>query len=30
MGNTEGHVWDCDRCGQRQYAYHSCENRHCP
>jgi hypothetical protein len=25
-----GHVWDCDRCGQRQYSYHSCKNRHCP
>ena len=25
-----GHVLDCDRCGQRQYAYHSCKNRHCP
>ena len=25
-----GHVLDCDRCGQRQYSYHSCKNRHCP
>ena len=25
-----GHVSDCDRCGQRQYSYHSCKNRHCP
>ena len=25
-----GHVYDCDRCGHRQYAYHSCKNRHCP
>jgi hypothetical protein len=25
-----GHVSDCDHCGQRQYSYHSCKNRHCP
>jgi len=25
-----GHVFACDRCGQREYAYHSCRNRHCP
>ena len=25
-----GHVYDCNRCGHRQYAYHSCKNRHCP
>ena len=25
-----GHVYDCDHCGQRQYAYHSCKNRSCP
>ena len=25
-----GHVYCCDRCGHRQYAYHSCKNRHCP
>jgi hypothetical protein len=25
-----GHVYDCDRCGHRQYAYHSCKNRSCP
>jgi hypothetical protein len=25
-----GHVYDCDRCGHRQYAYHSCKNRNCP
>lgn len=25
-----GHVYDCQRCGHRQYAYHSCKNRSCP
>jgi hypothetical protein len=25
-----GHVHACDRCGARQYSYHSCRNRHCP
>jgi len=25
-----GHVYRCDRCGHRQYAYHSCKNRNCP
>jgi hypothetical protein len=25
-----GQVWACDRCGTRQYSYHSCRNRHCP
>jgi predicted Zn-ribbon and HTH transcriptional regulator len=25
-----GHVYDCDRCGHRLYAYHSCKNRSCP
>ena len=25
-----GRVYDCDRCGHRQYAYHSCKNRSCP
>jgi len=25
-----GHLRACDHCGQRQYAYHSCRNRHCP
>jgi hypothetical protein len=25
-----GHIYHCDRCGHRQYAYHSCKNRHCP
>ena len=25
-----GHVYDCDRCGHRQYTYHSCKNRNCP
>ena len=25
-----GHVYACDRCGHRQYAYHSCKNRSCP
>jgi Putative transposase/Transposase zinc-binding domain len=25
-----GHVYGCDRCGHRQYAYHSCKNRSCP
>src|SRR5574341_98559 len=25
-----GHVYACDHCGQRRYAYHSCRNRHCP
>ena len=25
-----GHVKQCDRCGRKVYAYHSCGNRHCP
>jgi hypothetical protein len=25
-----GHIAQCDICGQRQYRYHSCRNRHCP
>jgi hypothetical protein len=25
-----GHLRACNHCGQRQYAYHSCRNRHCP
>jgi hypothetical protein len=25
-----GHLRACDRCGARQYSYHSCRNRHCP
>jgi hypothetical protein len=25
-----GHVYDCDACEERVYAYHSCGNRHCP
>jgi hypothetical protein len=25
-----GHIAACDRCGQRQVAYNSCRNRHCP
>ena len=25
-----GHVLACDRCHAKQYAYHSCRNRHCP
>jgi hypothetical protein len=25
-----GHIAQCDACGQRQYRYHSCRNRHCP
>lgn len=25
-----GQVYGCDRCGQLQYSYHSCGNRHCP
>jgi hypothetical protein len=25
-----GHVEQCDHCGLRVYAYHSCRNRHCP
>ncbi len=25
-----GHVGDCDTCGVRHYAYHSCRDRHCP
>ena len=24
-----GHLYQCDRCGRQQYAYHSCRNRHC-
>jgi len=25
-----GHLRQCDHCGQLQYSYHSCRNRHCP
>jgi hypothetical protein len=25
-----GHVYYCDACDERLYAYHSCGNRHCP
>jgi len=25
-----GHLYLCDQCGQTQYSYHSCKNRHCP
>lgn len=25
-----GHVFECDHCGSRHYAYHSCKNRSCP
>ena len=29
-GRFGGHIADCDQCGGRHYAYHSCRNRHCP
>ncbi len=25
-----GHVLECEHCGHREFAYHSCRNRHCP
>ena len=25
-----GHVLACDQCHEKQFAYHSCRNRHCP
>ena len=25
-----GHVYSCPDCGETQYVYHSCRNRHCP
>jgi hypothetical protein len=25
-----GNIAQCEACGQRQYHYHSCRNRHCP
>jgi hypothetical protein len=25
-----GHVYTCEGCGESQYLYHSCRNRHCP
>ena len=25
-----GAVYECDQCGTRDFAYHSCRNRHCP
>ena len=25
-----GHVYQCPDCGEVQYRYHSCRNRHCP
>jgi hypothetical protein len=25
-----GQLWRCDECGQQQWRWHSCRNRHCP
>ena len=25
-----GHLYACEACGEHQYRYHSCQNRHCP
>ncbi len=25
-----GHVYTCPDCGEHEYVYHSCRNRHCP
>jgi len=25
-----GHVFVCENCHEKQYSYHSCQNRHCP
>ena len=25
-----GHIYICEACGETQYLYHSCRNRHCP
>lgn len=25
-----GHVYSCEACGETEYLYHSCRNRHCP
>ena len=25
-----GHVYQCPDCGELEYSYHSCKNRHCP
>jgi hypothetical protein len=25
-----GHVYTCPECGEHEYQYHSCRNRHCP
>ena len=25
-----GQVYACPQCGEVQYSYHSCRNRHCP
>ena len=25
-----GHVYQCPACGDLEYSYHSCKNRHCP
>lgn len=25
-----GHIFECNECGERHFAYHSCRNRHCP
>jgi len=25
-----GHVYYCEECGETEYQYHSCRNRHCP
>jgi hypothetical protein len=29
-GELGGHLEECDRCGHRRLAYHSCRDRHCP
>ena len=25
-----GHLYQCPDCGELEYSYHSCKNRHCP
>lgn len=25
-----GHVYECEKCGEKVYSYNSCKNRHCP
>ena len=28
--SLDGHIYECDKCGETTIAYNSCRNRHCP